>query len=132
MIARAIFATALALVPLSSSAWQYQEQSDKMRGAKTKHASIDSSNSVQFGFPYGGGSTLELYLRKSPKYGSGVILQISKGQFTCFMECTVHVKFDGEKIERYGAAGAADGSSNVIFIQAYSRFVSKIRKAKKC
>lgn len=102
-----------------------------MRGGNTKYASIESTNSVQFAFPYNGGSKLNLLIRKSQKSGSNVLLQINKGAFICFIECTVHVKFDNRKVERFGAASAADGSPNVIFVQAYSKFVGSLRKAKK-
>ena len=115
-----------------SSDWRYDEREDKMRNQTTRWAELDSNNRLVFDFPYEGGSTGTLSLRVSPKYGKDVMLQVSKGQFLCSFEgCAVHVKFDSGPIESYGAAEAADGSSDVIFIHNYAGFLKKLRTAKK-
>lgn len=41
----------------AESKWQYQEKADKMSAGKKYYASIDSDNSIDFEFPYDGGST---------------------------------------------------------------------------
>jgi hypothetical protein len=43
----------------------------------------------------------------------------------------VHVKFDNQPIVQYGAAEAADGRSDMIFIENYAGFVQRLRRAKK-
>jgi hypothetical protein len=131
MILQLFLLVSLLLFPFSGNAWEYDEQIDKMREAKSKYASTESLNKVQFAFPYNGGSNLKIIFRKSPKYGYDAILRISKGQFTCFMECKIHAKFDNAKIESYSATGARDGSADTIFIDNYNKFVSKVKKAKK-
>lgn len=130
-IKKMIFIPVLACVSLPAIAWNYQESTDKMRNETTKYASITSSNKVSFGFPYQGGSTMELTIRKSPKYGKDIVIEISSGQFTCMMGCTIHMKFDNGKIERFSANGAADGSSDVIFAKPFGAILTKLQKAKK-
>ena len=112
--------------------WRYSDEEDKMRNQITKYAELDSDNLLNFEFPYNGGSTGDLMLRISPKYGKDVILEVSKGQFLCTFEgCTVHVKFDNQPIVSYGAAEAADGRSDMIFIHNYAGFVQHLKHAKK-
>ena len=116
----------------SVSRWRYSEQLDKMRNQTTRYASLNSDNELSFQFPYNGGSTGELTLRVSPKYGKDVILQVTKGQFLCSFEgCYVHVKFDNRPIVQYGAAEPSDGTSNLIFIHNYAGFVQQLKHAKK-
>lgn len=116
----------------STATWRYSEDEDKMRNQITKYAELDSDNQLFFDFPYNGGSTGELSLRVSPKFGKDVILQVSKGQFLCsFDGCTVHVKFDNQPIVSYDAAEASDGTSNLIFIHNYVSFVQHLKHAKK-
>ena len=118
--------------PAIESKWRYSEQEDKMRNQTTKYAELDSDNLLSFDFPYNGGSTGDLMLRVSAKYGKDVILEVSKGQFLCTFEgCYVHVKFDNQPIVQYGAAEAADGRSDMIFIHNYPGFVQRLRHAKK-
>jgi hypothetical protein len=127
-------AIALGCIPHAGAAegnWRYSEDADKMRGTVTKFAAVDSQNQLQFDFPYQGGSVGTLMLRKSSRYGSDVILRIDRGQFSCFMDCAVHVKFDNGKVERLGANSAADGSTGVIFLSPYGHIVSRLKQAKR-
>ncbi len=101
-----------------------------MRGTKSKFASIDSANKVDFSFPYSGGSDLQIVLRKRPSDGFKILLSIYKGQFDCFMGCQFSVKFDDGKIEKWTASSASSGSSDVIFVNGESKFLSKLKKAK--
>jgi hypothetical protein len=116
--------------PVVTSLWSYTTSEDKMRNATTQHASITSINALNFEFPYNGGSTTDLTLRKSPKFGNDAIITISKGQFSCASDCTISVKFDNGKIEKYSATEPSDGTSNMLFITPYSKFVTKLKKAK--
>lgn len=120
--------TPIAAVP---SNWNYNESTDAMRGKTTYFACVNSDNELNFDFPYGGGSTGQLCLRNSPKFGRDVILTIDKGQFTCSFEgCSVSVKFDHGSILSFGASESADGTTNTIFIHGYSKFEQEIRKSK--
>lgn len=129
---RRIFLTLiLCLISQIASAWDYRETTDQMRGTTTKFAEITSTNSVGFDFPYAGGSTLDLTLRKSHKDGFNIMFTISKGQMPCIMGCSFHAKFDDGKVERWRANGAANGDTETMFVQGASKFLLKLKKAKR-
>lgn len=112
--------------------WIYDQAEDKMSGGTTFHARVLSTNTVEFGFPYAGIQNATLHLRIDPKYGKDAIFRIAKGQILCnfYQDCTVLVRFDDEKPVNYSAIGAADNSSETIFIHNYGKFVEKLLKAK--
>ena len=95
-------------------------------------ALVQSTNTVEFGFPYSGPLHATLTLRTHPRYGKNVILSIERGQFLCrsYEDCTILVRFDDQKSQSYSAVGAADNSTETIFIRNYARFVSSMQKAK--
>ena len=114
------------------SQWTYSQAEDKMSGGTTYHAHVISTNTVEFDFPYNGIQNATLHLRVDPKYGKDVIFSIKKGQILCnsYEYCSVLVRFDDEKPVNYSAIGAADNSTETIFIRNYGRFVEKLLKAK--
>lgn len=112
--------------------WVYDSSKDEMRNQETKLACIDANDSLYFSFPYDGGVTATLCLRKSPKFGNDVYLQITKGQFICgYGGCTINVKFSDSALQKFSAGEASDNSTNIIFIQNFNRFVSQLKKSKK-
>jgi hypothetical protein len=117
----------------SGSLWSYHQSDDEMGNGTTYLARISSSNTVNFDFPYSGDQHAELQLRTHPRYGKDVIFSIEKGQFLCnsFEDCIVLVRFDDGKAASFSAAGAADNSTETIFIRNYSRFVEKMQKSKR-
>lgn len=117
-------------VPTHSN-WEYESKADEMGRGEIHYASVTSSNTVNFGFPYQGEQHATLMLRTHPKYGKDVILQIQRGQFLAGIDgCTVSVVFDNEKPMRIHANAPSDNSSDAIFINGYSTLISKLRKAK--
>jgi hypothetical protein len=96
----------------------------------TKYAEIESINSVDFDFPYQGGSKATLTLRDSPKYGKNAILQVSSGQFLCDPDdCHVSLRVDEGRPIAISGNDAADGSSNVIFLP-YAATLRYLQQAK--
>jgi hypothetical protein len=116
----------------SGTQWEYSQNEDKMSGGTTYHARVSSSNAVEFDFPYSGTQNATLALRIDPKYGKDLIFRIEKGQILCnsYEDCSVLVRFDDEKATNYSAIGAADNSTETIFIRNYGKFVEKMLKAK--
>jgi hypothetical protein len=112
--------------------WQYRDKEDKMTGGTTRSALVKSTNTVRFGPPYGGEQHGRLQLRTDPRYGRDVIFFIERGQLMCrsYEECTVLVRFDEGKPERFSAIGPSDNSSDAVFIRGYDRFLSKMRNSK--
>ncbi|QNA90445.1 hypothetical protein G4G28_21625 [Massilia sp. Dwa41.01b] len=113
--------------------WDYSVSEDKMTGGMTKFASVSSSNTVNFGFPYSGAQHGSLTLRTDPRHGKDVLFQISRGQILCpsYEGCSVQVRFDDEKPVTYHATGPADHSSETVFIQNYAGFLNKLKKAQR-
>lgn len=97
-----------------------------------KYASISSVNLVDFDFPYAGAQRARLLLRIHPKYGKDVILSIERGQFLCGIDgCNITVRFDDGKPANYSVTEPADHKTTMLFIDEYSRFVSRLKRAKK-
>lgn len=115
------------------SQWSYSQDADAMSKGTTYHAVVSSSNTVDFDFPYSGAQHATLNLRVDPRYGKDVIFSIEKGQILCnsYEDCTVLVRFDDEQASNFTAVGAADNSTDTIFIRNYGRFVEKMLKAKR-
>jgi len=113
-------------------AWSYESETDRMTGRVVKAATINSTNVVNFDFPYQGVQRGRLELRLHPRYGRNVILDIDKGQFLCRIDgCTVSIRFDEAKPQTFSAAEPADHSTTALFIRDYGRFLSQVRRAKK-
>lgn len=113
--------------------WIYSQSEDPMSKGITYHAQTLSTNTVNFDFPYAGSQHARLTLRDDPRYGKDLIFNIEKGQLLChsYEDCTVLVRFDDDKATNYSAVGAADNSTETIFIRNYGRFVEKMLKAKR-
>lgn len=113
--------------------WTYSVDEEQMTGGMRKTASVSSTNTVGFGFPYAGSQHGRLALRTDPRYGKDVIFRIERGQILCtsYDGCTVQVRFDDEKPTNFSASAAADHSSETVFIDDYARFLAKMRKAKR-
>lgn len=115
----------------SQSGWQYQEKVDQMRGGKVQLASLRSSNTVEFGSPYGS-SHMQLMLRNGDR-ASGVdfdaFFVIERGQFDCGIDrCFISYKFDDEKVER-GLMNRGKDTQAIFFI-ARALFFIKLKESK--
>jgi len=117
---------------LPGSQWSYHQSDDPMGKGVISQAYVSSSNTVNFDFPYAGEQHATLRLRINPRHGKDVMFSIEKGQILChsYEDCTVLVRFDDEKAINYSALGAADNSTETIFIRNYGRFVENMLKAK--
>lgn len=119
--------------PTVGNQWVYTQNEDKMSGSTTYHAATESTNTVNFSFPYAGEQHATLYLRDSPRHGKDVIFRIEKGQILCssYDGCGVLVRFDDGKPANYSGFGPDDNSTETVFIQNYSRFAQNMSKAKR-
>lgn len=114
------------------SNWQYNEDADKMTNDKRYFASSVSTNEIEFEFPYNGGSNFTLTLRNLGK-GNEIVLQVSKGQFMPGIMSSEYcrVKFDDGETTKYTYNSAEDGSSEVIFFEKSTKFLTNLKTAKK-
>lgn len=119
--------------PVVGAQWSYTQRADPMGKGTTYFAQVLSSNTVSFDSPYGGPQHGTLMLRTHPRYGKDVILAIERGQFLCrsYEDCSILVRFDDQKASTYSAAGAADNSTESIFLRSYPRFAASMLKAKR-
>jgi len=111
--------------------WTYSESKDKISGEVTAYATTRSTNSERFAFPYHGGSRLNLQVRQEESGKTFILFAIDRGQFFCDLDaCSVRVKFDDET-DVYPVVGAADGSSDVLFIDLEDRFLKYLKQSKR-
>lgn len=112
--------------------WTYDNHEDNMTSKQVRTASIESENTVEFGFPYEGAQHGTLILRTHPSYGHDVIFRLEKGQILgdSYNGFSIRVRFDEHEPESWDATESADHDSSVIFLQDYDRFLSKLRKSK--
>lgn len=97
--------------------WVYNSSKDEMRGTESYYAKTLSLNSVDFDFPYNGGSKLLLTVRKNNE-GNDVILRISKGQILCGLDgCDVAFKFDDGSVQSISMVEPDNHSSEVLFVR---------------
>lgn len=114
--------------------WKTSTEVDEMRGTTNVWTYIISDNEEYFDFPYDGGSRLRLDVRYMKKYGTDVMLTISKGQFggNEFSGSNfVTIKFDDGQLKKYYFNTSDNGSTDCIFLQKKSELISELKKAKK-
>lgn len=110
--------------------WRYEKTLDKADQAVYK-ALITSPTLLEFGFPYAGGSTATLTIRKRDS-GTTVYLQVSKGQFNrSFQGGTARIRFDGSPPITYSFSAAENGSANIIFFDPAEKLIDRLKKSQK-
>ena len=114
------------------SAWSYIESTDEMTGQKMRAASVTSSNTVNFSFPYAGAQHAKLTIRRM-RGSEGVILSIEKGQLTCggYYGRSVSVRFDEKPPRKFNVTEPADHDSKMVFIRNEKSFIAEAKKAKR-
>ena len=119
--------------PGETSPWSYSQDEDKVRGGTTYYASTTSTNSIAQDFPYDSNTTMRLTVRKSPAYGTDVILTISSGQMMCpsYEGCSGTVRFDDGPAQRVSFSGPEDNSTETVFVDGAKSFIAKLKKAKR-
>lgn len=99
--------------------WQLHEDTDAATKEKLVYATVNSQNTIEFGFPYAGAQRATLLLQ--PNIRSPTIrLIIEHGQFLCRSStdgtngCFIPVKFDNGGLDIWYAQMSNDGRTNVI------------------
>jgi hypothetical protein len=115
-----------------NSSWSYSEDEDKVRGGTTYYARTTSTNSISQSFPYDSDTTMAMTVRKSPAYGTDVVLTISSGQMMCpsYEGCSGTVRFDSGPAQRVSFSGPEDNSSDTIFVDGAKGFIAKLKSSK--
>ena len=113
--------------------WNYESEIDEMDGSTTKRAIAVSSNIVEFDFPYECGSTLDICIRKTRKYGNEVLIGISNGQFVCSEyngTNYVTVRFNNNAPIKFTTVEPSDYSNDLLFLQNPKKFIKLAKNAK--
>lgn len=122
----------LQVEPERASQWRYYNSQDAMSSKPIFNASVTSTNSFEFGFPYQGSQHATLSIRKHPRWGNDVFLTIEKGQILCSTyECPVRIRFDDSPPQTFSGNEPSDNSSETVFIPGYANFTKKLKKAKR-
>lgn len=110
--------------------WEYISSPDEMTGKPVDMAFIESSNSLDLGFPYKGKNHGTLAIRR--KNGIDVMFKIEKGQILCdsYHGCSINIKFDEKPPQRFRATTSADHSRNLLFLKETARFITEAQKVK--
>ena len=110
--------------------WTYSDESDALHDKGTKKACTTSSNQVVLDFPYHN-TDAQLCIRSGPRFGTDVYVELNAdGQILCGIEsCTLSVRFDKGGIQRFPAVGAADNSTNIIFLHRTSSLIAGLKKS---
>lgn len=113
------------------SDWKYSESVDEMTDKTAYFATIESDNSVDFEFPYDGGSTLSFTIRQSPQYGNDMYIRISKGQFNPGISGTkIKVRFDDNEAISVNCVEPSDYSTDLLFLKGYDKLLKQIKDSK--
>lgn len=112
--------------------WTYETSKDEMTGKEIYFAATTSLNTLEFEFPYQGGTTFYLYVRNM-KGQNDVLLTLTKGQFMGSIMSSEYcrIKFDDGTVANYTFNSPDDGSSDKIFFDNPGRLISNLKKAKK-
>jgi hypothetical protein len=112
------------------SPWEFSDSTDKMTSKPIKFARVESLNKLEFDFPYQGGATGTLTIRR--KNGKDdVMLSISKGQFlgNISNRHDVSLRFDEQKPITVSYDNPSDGDSDMIFLGNENRIINELKKA---
>ncbi len=121
----------VAATPQPVDNWKYGTTVDEMTEDTTWFCSTYSTNTIDFDFPYDGGSRFRLTLRHSANGNDDVILDTDKGQFIHVNNEKVSVKFDDGDIMDMSFSEPDSYNPNIIFINDTKAFLNKVKTAKK-
>ena len=109
--------------------WAYKKTVNQ-EGETIYKASLGSPTQLQFGFPYTGGSTVELTIRQQQQRQATVYLQVSNGQFNrSFQGGSVRIRFDGKPPITYTYSAAENGSATIIFFDKADALIRQLKAA---
>lgn len=117
----------------STKLWNFTIKRDEMTDTKNIWASIQSDDYILQAFPYEGNTYASITVRYMKKYGYDVIIQITKGQINgrdYYGTDYITARFDDGDPKKYYFNESADGSSETIFLQKSSDFISRCKKSR--
>ena len=116
------------------SNWVFDSTINKMTSKINYTASISANELLDLKFPYQGGVSVSLSIRKKAGEENEAFLYLSKGQLMAahsYEEGTIRLRFDEEAPESYSVIGSTDNSSNIVFINSVNKVINKLKRSKK-
>ncbi|MDR1671535.1 MAG: hypothetical protein LBR57_03350 [Alistipes sp.] len=113
------------------SSWKYESQINEMDDSATYHARVKADETLEFDFPYNGGT--DVYIALWHQSGKNIAtLRISKGQFMgSLLDGKITVRFDSSPAQTYHYSDPTDGSTEIIFIDDADKFIENLKSAKR-
>lgn len=112
--------------------WSYSDDIDPMTSGHTRVACVNSINKVTQAAPYED-TVAQLCIRRTRRSGLNVFVRLmADGQVLCDLGdgCSVPVRFEARPVRRWSAVGAADGTTNMIFLEREKTLVGEIKSAR--
>lgn len=113
--------------------WDFTITKDDMYDTNNVWAEIKSDNYISQSFPYEGYTYATITVRYMKKYGYDVIINISKGQIHGSRyngDNYITARFDEGAPKKFYFNEAADGSSEMVFLNSKSDFIKRCKQAK--
>lgn len=113
--------------------WKINTEIDEMTDSKNIWASIKSDNYVNQEFPYQGDTYSTITVRYMKKYGYDVLISIDQGQIVgndIQYSNYITARFDNSEAKKYYFNGAADYSTETVFLKNAKDFMENCKKAK--
>ncbi len=128
-----VFISSMVSAQTNVSKWEYTRDTDEMSNKQNLFAYCTSNNSIDFDFPYNGGSKMAIAVRKMGDSSSEVLIIIDKGQFNYSHKGTpILIKFDDGKIESFNCTNSENGKLNTLFVNYPELFLKELKNSKKC
>jgi hypothetical protein len=113
-------------IPSTPSKWDYHVTTNEMSDAVWVRASINSENTVNFQFPYEGGSRLSFNLLHLSKNLDTAYICIDNGQF---VPDSVIIRFDDAPAIILQSSPPSDGSTDQLSLSDFERHIPELRNA---
>jgi len=111
--------------------WQYSETKDEMTEKVTSTAYIESRDVASLKFPYEGGTTMRLWIRKKDGVQDAYIVTTNGQIHDDFDNKTLSIRFDDDKPIDYTVLESADANPEYRFIASANKFIDRLKTAKK-
>ncbi|WP_145729871.1 hypothetical protein [Nitrospirillum pindoramense] len=118
--------------PRPALGWSYSSEGDGMTSKEVKLARTVSANVEDLHWPYGPNVGAVLTLRKHPRFGKSAYITLDRGQILClsYEDCYIEVRFDDRPAMSFSARRPSDGTTEIVFIGEYPKFLKELSRSK--
>ncbi len=113
--------------------WTYSHSKDEMGKGNVDRASIQSTNEVDFAFPYAGPQRATITVRRHSRLGNDVMFSIKRGQLLVgsLRKEAATVRFDDADAIDFAMLNTNDNDTITIFFEDYLTFYRGMQRAKR-